>query len=232
MKTIIDNFNIVVCSKTNKSYSFRGRLDLDKINPGYQLSLENLKTFLDCTKKSNYYINTLKIDCGEPLLWENLNLGISMIKESGCVGDIKITSDGEGLSKISKNSWEAIESMSINISPAFSQHNLLDRLRMSYPLKFNIVYYEFYRRYMKNETASIPCSCINSGPTLYNNRIYLHCGIEVLGTKDMMNLEELSSPVKERYYSNRDDNKVGNLEHCKHCISNHNWIFNVSKIIE
>jgi len=228
----IDDFNIVVCSKSNKSYNFRGRFDIDKYNPNYQLSLEDLKTFLDCTKRSNYYINNVTIDCGEPLLWDNFNSGVVLIKESKCVGSITISSDGEGLGKISKKAWKAIDTLSLNISPAFSQQNLLDRLRMSYPLKFNIVYYEYYRKYTKEMSPTTPCNCVNSGPTLYNKRVYLHCGIEVLNTASNLSLKGLSSPLKENYLENRDDSKVGNLEHCRFCTSNHNWTFNVSKIVE
>jgi len=235
VKREIPYFTLLVCSVCQNHCEACAQMELRKLDFSYQLSMENLLKFLECTKRSNYYIGDLNISgSGEPLLWKNFNEGIIAIKKSQCVSKITITSNGESLDKVTDEAWECIDTMQISVYPFFKNEETLDKLRLRYPLKFDKMIYTYFNNFdVPQESATIPCDCICPGPILYNDKIFPYCSTEVFGVAERtgLSLEGLYVPIEDNYFKDYDSSIIGNLEHCRFCTGNNNWLCNSVKLL-
>lgn len=68
---------------------------MGRYKPGYQMCLEEVQKFIDCTRESGYPpFKSIIISGGEPLLWKHLEAGVRMLRESGLSERLNIFSNG------------------------------------------------------------------------------------------------------------------------------------------
>lgn len=76
--------------------------------PKYQMSIPVLKQFIDFTKRSGYRFDFLVISGGEPLLWDNLAVGVQLIRDADITSNLTIFSNGIALERFDPITFNAI----------------------------------------------------------------------------------------------------------------------------
>jgi organic radical activating enzyme len=227
-KTVISQFSLEVCSSCQNNCQYCSHSAAIEYYKNYQLSIDELKTFIHYTKTSNYFIKTILVSgIGEPTLWSNFNEGIKILSQSGVVGEIIILSNGMSLDAISKDTFECIDIIWLTIYPHFKYQELLDSLVKKYPSKFIISPLDKFRESLKREYVnSVPCSCMCLGPMLIKDKIFYYCSPAVFGAAelkgvDIFNYKDMYTDVDKNYYKEYDVDNM-NFELCKYCFVNRN----------
>jgi hypothetical protein len=70
-----------------------------KSHPNYQLSLDNLRHFVEVTKESRYHFDYIAFGGGEPFLWEHLAEGVEIVAGSGITDGVRVFTNGTLLHK-------------------------------------------------------------------------------------------------------------------------------------
>ncbi len=201
-----------------------------RLLPYYELSLAQLEKFLDVSRRSGYFIETMRIHGpGEPLLWRHFNEGVALMKRSGIIGSIFVATNGLLLHKISEAAWECIDEMRVSLYSSFKGHRKLHDLIDKRSHKINIHPVDTFRRLpVAGEEAAIPCRCLCDGPMLMGDRVFLYCGPPVFGAVERFDQEifvdsDLSVPVDRNWLSAYQEKKKGHMYLCKRCWANSNF---------
>ncbi|KKL26533.1 hypothetical protein LCGC14_2394320, partial [marine sediment metagenome] len=81
------------CTRDCPECSQRG---FRRSNHGYVASLEAIEKWIGCTKDSGYApYRSLILTGGEPLLWENLEEGVRLLRESGLGQQVNLFTNGD-----------------------------------------------------------------------------------------------------------------------------------------
>lgn len=224
----IKHMKFEVCGSCQNNCVFCAHSGMISEFKGYQLSIEELKYFIDCTRKSDYFIEELSIHgIGEPLLWNHLDEGIKLLKNSGVIGKIILTTNGLLLDKIKDETMRFIDTLSVSVYPNYPKGNLLAEKKAKYGDKVEI---NFITKFMVKPTRrynAIPCYCMTCGPMFVKDKIFFYCGPPVFDAAklrgvDIFKEHDLFTDVKPGYLSNFNIKKMGNIEFCKYCWANGN----------
>jgi len=203
--------------------------DMMSTYKGYQLSLEELGHFVDCTRISDYFIEVLYIHgIGEPLLWKHFNEGVKVLKESGFIGKIFVYTNGYLLDRISDEAWAFIDSVVVSLYPNYKNIELLNELKNKYQDKLNIApVVSFNAKLLKGYKKRIPCFCGCSGPMFVKDKVFRYCGPPVFDAAklkgiNMFDQHDLYLNMIPNYLDNYDEKKIGNMELCNYCWANTN----------
>ncbi len=222
-----------VCSLCQNDCAMCAHGEQRKTLPDYQLSLEELHTFLKCSEDSGYYIDNMRIHGpGEPLLWRHFNEGVKMMKASGIIGSIFVATNGLLLKNISNDALDCIDEMRVSVYSSFNcpDHDTLHNLVNRFPRTTIVINKpdEFRRLPVIGEEAAIPCRCICDGPMLFGNRVFLYCGPPVFAAtkkfgENACDDNELSVSASLDWFDAYNKKKAGNMEYCKCCWANGNF---------
>jgi hypothetical protein len=207
--------------------------------PKYQLTLEQLRYFLDVTEESGYFIEDFLVHgAGEPLLWRHFEEGFKMLNNSPSIGGIHLTTNGIKLNRLNEECVNYCTSIFISDYGGKNSCKIAD-FAQKYPAKVYIYKPEIFRRLPKEgETAQIPCRCLCHGPMLFGDKIFLFCGPPVFGVaalanKDIFEAVALYTDIcinwfdkyLERGIHHWDKNKLPQVAIglCKYCWSNANF---------
>lgn len=226
--TTIHSFVIEVASGCQYDCSNCAHGELRKNTKGYQLSMEQLHSFIECTEKSHYHIKELSIHGpGEPLLWKHLNVALPILANSPAIETIILLSNGRNLDKIKEETWRYIDG--IDISLYENDYELsLDNLAEEHQEKLNIMRKNyFWPRVEKHEAFDTPCICISKGPMQMGDTVFLYCGPQVFDAAELLgidiyDLDYLYAKVGEDYLAKYNPSNVGNMAICRHCWANGN----------
>lgn len=228
-KKIIKDLVFQVCSSCQNNCRFCSHKGLILKYKNYHLSIKELKKFIYYTKKSGYYIGRLRINGpGEPTLWKHFNEGIKLLRNSGVVDKILITTDGLSLDRIDDKSWKCINLLEVSAYPSFNKWDLLKLKQKKYKNKIKIKHIKEFRAALKkHHKGVIPCKCICGGPMFIKDKIFFYCGPTLFSAADFIGADpfdypELYSNIGLNYMERFNGKNIGNLEFCKHCWANSN----------
>jgi len=224
----IKHMKFEVCDACQNKCAFCAHGGMILEYKGYQLSIEELKNFIDCTKKSNYFIEELSIHgIGEPLLWNHFEEGIKLLKNSGVIGKISVTTNGLLLDKINDETMGFIDMLSVSVYPDYPNHVLLKEKKSEYKEKVEINYITKFIAKPIRMYNKIPCHCLTCGPMFIKDRIFFYCGPTIFDAArlkgvDIFKYNDLYSQIQPGYLDNSDIKNMGNIEFCKYCWANDN----------
>lgn len=90
-----NHITLFVCLDCQRNCPECSQRGLRRWKADYQMSLDEVGRFIDRTKQSDYApFESIIISGGEPLLWDNLEEGVKMLKESGLAKRLNIFSNG------------------------------------------------------------------------------------------------------------------------------------------
>jgi hypothetical protein len=235
LERVVERVFIETCSNCQNNCEECAHKDMMKYYPGFNLSIDELKRFIYYTKKSNYFIKQAWLHGpGEPTLWSNLDEGLKILKDSECIGDIFLWSNGETIEKIDEKTWENIDAMHISLYPFCKNKKNIIEIKNRYPDKIfindSIVFEPLPQK--KDKLKLIPCKCCTPGPMFIKDKIFLHCGPTVFRAADLMGInifdyDDMFSDLKENYLDKIEDDTCfnRNFEICKYCHANDNINF-------
>lgn len=197
----------------------------------YQLSIEELRKFIECTRDSGYSIETMRIHgIGEPLLWKYFDEGIALLKKSGVTKKLIVHSNGILLDRIADETWRYIDGLVVSAYPDYPKYNVLieniERAKVKFKDKIEVVpMSEFIPLPLKRYKNTIPCHCYNYGPMFVKDKVFLHCGPAVFDAAalkgiDIFEWDHQHVSIKDHYMETYDSNKIGNMELCEYCWAN------------
>lgn len=216
-----------VCGACQHDCIYCAHSGMRSVYPDYQLTIDELKKFIDYTKISGYFFESIAIHgIGEPLLWSHFDEGIDILKKSGIGGKILVTTNGLLLNKIKDQTWENIDILGVSVYPAYPMHELLKEKKEKYKDKIEIrMTTTFKSKPIREYHKSIPCFCICQGPMFVKDKIFLYCGPPAfdaakLAHMDISKSRDLCVELKPNYLDNFDKTKTGNIELCNYCWAN------------
>lgn len=197
----------------------------------YQLSIEELVKFIECTRNSGYLIENMRVHgAGEPLLWEFFDEGIKLLKESGLIKKLIVNTNGLLLDRIADETWSYIDSLVVSAYPSYPKYNLLiqniEKYKVKYPDKIEVEPMgKFIGLPQKRHHNTIPCHCGVFGPMFVKDKVFLHCGPTVFDAAalkgvDIFEYDDQYVSIKDHYMETYDANKIGNMELCEYCWAN------------
>ncbi|MBF0181888.1 MAG: radical SAM protein, partial [Magnetococcales bacterium] len=203
--------------------------EMRKSSKRYQLSMEQVRRFIQVTEASGYTIGAVNLHGpGEPLLWKHFNEAIPLLKASPAIESIIVNTTGKEMDRVADAVWGCIDRVELSIYDPEGEADLVRRLSAKYHNRLNVLPMNlFWERVRKTEVADTPCWCACAGPMLFGDRIYFYCGPPVfdaaaLAGTDIDALDYLYAPIEAHYLSRRDPSLVGNLALCRHCWANGN----------
>ena len=236
MKTI-PQFMVEVCSVCQNDCLHCAHGELRKKTKKYHLSIEQIVNFIQHTETSGYFIEHFLIHgSGEPLLWKYLNEGLRLFKASNNIKKIHIYTNGLALNKLEDKTWDCIDCLFVSvydkkqiklIKSHYKKH--LSKIEFLLQKKFTI------RMKDKSEAAPIPCKCMCSGPMLLGDKVFLYCGPPVFDaaeiiSKNIWEIKYLHTDVKNNYLISLDPHLSGNMELCRYCFANNNYLEKTKKV--
>jgi len=161
-----------VCLQCQRHCSECSQQPLMNWKPKYQMSLEEIEKFIKVTKDSGYdKFKWIIISGGEPLLWNNLEEGLSLLKKSKIANAIKIFSNGINVSKITYK--VLINSSVIRVSQYKENWQILQDLKRQYKNKIEIVDRTVHTKLpTKLYDNVLPAKCHCQGYAVCDNKIY------------------------------------------------------------
>jgi hypothetical protein len=206
-------------------------------NPGYQLSLDELKAFIRHTEESNYFIENVLINGpGEPTLWKHFNEGVRRLYESPAIGNIQLITNGQSFDRVDDETWQYISLVWVSVYPSskvttFDQVSAMSRRYGFHLILFDKIEFRVHPEHAYSNSLPAQCSC--HGPMIYGNRVYPYCGPTGVGAAKLKGEPFLDSPKYSREVGpdylagiNRSDLWRGEtlapmkLDICSRCISN------------
>lgn len=223
----LENISIEVCGLCQYQCMFCAHNGMISAYQGYQLLMDELKKFIDCTKISGYFFKRIDINgIGEPLLWDHFDQGINLLKKSGIGEKIVVTTNGLLLDKIKDQTWEDIDLLDVSVYPNYPKHDLLKEKKEKYKDKINITLYDAFRaKPTRGYRNKIPCRCVCYGPMFVKDKVFLYCGPPVFDAARLSNIDifeyrDLYVEIKPDYLESFDETKMGNIELCNYCGAN------------
>jgi hypothetical protein len=200
--------------------------------------MEDLQHWIDCTRRSDYHIQVAVIHgAGEPTLWKNFDQGIPLLKSSGVIGEVHITTNGMRLDKISDKILDLLDGIVVSCYSNFRHHDILNDMIKKYGSKeeggkiTKLDQQIFLEAPSDQFPSEIPCGCLCAGPMLLGKEIFRYCGPPVFDALEYLNkvpedYDFLSTKVGDNYMKDYNRNLIGNFDLCRYCWANENNDFN------
>ena len=195
------------------------------------MSLEDIREFIYFTEASNYQIRLLNIQgAGEPLLWKNLDEGISLLEASKAIENIQIITNGLHLEHISDTTLQKIDRLRVSNYGSFSITKEVEK-KLSF-LKGDALVFRrplFCKAPKKeDEPATLPGICISPGPTIVEKKVYLACTPPVFDAMALSGLEPDPRSIVNlelNYLHKYSTDFQGKMPICSYCTENSNRRF-------
>ena len=187
----IDRFKIEACGACHNDCLDCAHGELRKATINYQLSIEQVKSFIHYTEKSNYTIKRLQIHgAGEPLLWQSLNEALTLFRQSNAIERIELYTNGKELHRIEDRSWDCIDYMNISVYEPNQKLVLKKSLRHhSHKIEALQKNSFFPRIRSKNNVYAVPCQCESDGPMLLGDIVFPYCGPPLFDVAALLELD-------------------------------------------
>ncbi|MEO5348230.1 MAG: radical SAM protein [Magnetococcus sp. YQC-3] len=193
----------------------------------YQMSIAQLKKFIECTEKSNYYIERLIFHGpGEPFLWKHFDEGMALLRQSKHIGHITVQTNGMMFDRIKDSTFDCIDLFYVSLYDKNNKIVLKDSVA-HHMHKIDAHYTDTFRlRVQPDEVPmDIPCACQCFGPAIFGDHVFLYCGPVVFDAaamlgKNVYDMKELYVELGDDYLSSVDLTKKGNMELCRYCWGN------------
>jgi len=182
-----------VCSVCQYKCKGCAHLGLRNRDPNYQMSMEEVQNLVSRLRELDLKLDELHIHGpGEPLLWDNLNIGLRFFHQCGLIDRITVVTNGLSFGKIDEDVWGFIHVIFSRYPEAKYNEDILeahqDKIEIADRSKF---YFPSFPHAKFNG-----CNC--SGPMLYKDKIYPWCGPPLFDALDRSNKEDdYSVPLKE-----------------------------------
>lgn len=207
-----------------------------KADRKYHMSQDEIVKLIAACEESGYVFNFV-LTGGEPLMWDNLTLGLQTLKKSKATNSIVIFSNAMFHERVTQ---EVIDSVNfIRVSHYFYNDSHMKILKDKYPEKVTFVERtEFWANPTEavDEKISLPCECMNAECMYYNYGIYSCPHSLSIAKHNGSDKVKLCNPVGKNFLDGLDKIKIEQQkEICTWCISNRkirNWAekkLNVSK---
>lgn len=223
-------YDCVSCSHQAIRYRFRR----------YQMSLDEVRTFIRLTESSGYRIEKLHITGpGEPLLWTHFTEGLRLLRASRAIGTLEIVSNGLAAERIEAEAWASLDKLWVSLYPeTVHLRPALESLQHRHPDKIRIRQVDAFRPPVPGGTQlPIPCVCDCPVPMVFNGRVFYFCGPPVFDAAvtagvDLLEDATMSGPLREDYLNPPERwmplatvdrrRKTGSHALCRTCFANLN----------
>ncbi len=238
-RKFVPHIMLQVCSQCQNRCNYCSQGDLMAANLGYQLSMDELETFIRQTEESKYFIENVLINGpGEPTLWKHFNEGVRRLYKSPAIGNIQLTTNGQSLDRVDNMTWQYFSRVVVSVYPS-NKITTFDGLKsMSRRYGFRLMCYNQVTFRVPPKQAypnSLPAQCNCHGPMVYGNRVYPYCGPTGFGAAVLKGEPFLNSPKHSRemgfdYLAGIDKSVLYHgetlapikMDLCRYCISNEN----------
>lgn len=202
-----------------------------KHNPGYHMSLDELRSFIDYTKQSEYIYDLIIISGGEPFLWDNIFEGIQLLRLSGIAREISIFSNGLALEKFNPTDFNFIYQMvnSIRVTNLGFNSKLFLQFKnwLSLRKKFYFIDYSNFFIIPDNPVPnSLPADCGCPHFSFTQGKLNI-CTLALdiyyrLSDKSNIHDKPFGFPLCKNYLDNIISQRTFSYNICLYCISNNN----------
>lgn len=198
-------------------------------NPGYHMSLVELRNFIHYTKLSGYIYDLIIISGGEPLLWQFLLSGVDIIRSSGITKKLSIFTNGMEFEFIRPSTFNVIyknvdsiriTNLGINSELFTKQKNWLSQ----YDKFYFIDYTEFIVMPGEPLDDVLPADC--GCPHFSYSHGYIHtCTLALdlihrFPTPTPVARRVAGYPLVENYLNDLIPHRTFDHSICQYCISN------------
>jgi hypothetical protein len=189
----------------------------------YQMSLEEVADFLRVSEESNYSFHIV-LSGGEPLLWKNLEAGVTMLRASKAVRTITVFSNGIHYQKLNNRIVDMLDCLRVShykdVVGGSDNTEHIKAIKALYPKTTAVD----RSRFWVNPDAPVaeyqPVACLNSERMFYDGRIYAcphAASIAIHARSDV----QTSIPLQPHFMEQTGAIRSGfHQEICSRCISN------------
>jgi hypothetical protein len=136
----------------------------------YEMSIQEVKDFLDSAERSNYQFH-YRLTGGEPLLWPHLLEALRLLRQSKSCLSLSIISNGIHAERVSDELIDLIDCL--RLSRYLYNAQKVDYLLSKYPDTVALAEKEtFYQNPEAPVPGYSPVDCANPELMFYNNRVY------------------------------------------------------------
>lgn len=185
---------------------------------GYQMSIEELTSFIVISEQSSYQFN-FQLSGGEPLIWKHLQTGLQLLRCSTICNRIEIFTNAMSLRLVNDEVIDTVDL--IRVSEYTSNRNNIGKLQEKYGNKIRVVNREkFWKNPREKVPESTPAECLNPECMYMDYKIYA-CPHSASIAEANRSKVPLFTPL-EIHYLDRIPNIRKNQEDaiCTYCISN------------
>ena len=205
--------------------------ELRKTTKKYQLSVNQVIQFLQCSKSSNYHIDRLIIHGpGEPFLWKHFDESMALIHKSKVINHIKIVTNGKGMDRIADVTWNYMDAVELSLydpEQTVELKSSLSNHKKKIDVKLKTAFWS--RAKPEDVPIEIPCQCLCDGPMLLGDVVFLYCGPPVFDAAKLLGIniwdrKELYVKVGNHYLASMNDSMKGNMDICRYCWGNSHYL--------
>ncbi len=200
-----NHFNIFTNARCTRDCPQCSQRGFRAVDVGYELSLDDLAEWIECTQASGYLTyRSIILTGGEPLLWPVIEEGARMLNESGLGEQLNLFSNGDCIERVTDDLMESLSTL--RLSHYGNNAHGIELLKERYGNKVSVVdrqqHFPIPTKLAGNEVLPAQCGC--EGPALMGRRVY---GCAMLVTVANEHGIDLS-----RYPESQCDLQVGYLE--------------------
>ncbi len=168
-----NHFNFFVTAKCTRDCPECSQRGFRRSNHGYVASLEAIEKWIGCTKDSGYApYRSLILTGGEPLLWENLEEGVRLLRESGLGQQVNLFTNGDPSELVTDSLMDSLSTL--RISHYGDNSESIARLKKRYGSLVDVAQRQRHYPIPKTLTGRsvLPARCGCEGPALLGGRVY------------------------------------------------------------
>ncbi len=190
----------------------------------YELSLEDLTKWIDCTKESNYRYAVIQLSGGEPLLWKHREEGSRLLRDAN-IGPLMMFSNADRIENVTDHLMDSLSTLRLSRYEGNAKN--IELLQVRYGKKVQVVdrkqHFPIPKKLAGRECLPAHCGCL--GVALYGDKLY-GCSL-LITVAEEFGLDLLQYP------ESQCDIQVGYLEKlagfprkqhdcCRGCTGNYN----------
>ena len=168
-----NHFNIFTTARCTRDCPECSQRGFRTWGTGYELSLDELAQWIQCTKASGYpRYRSVILTGGEPLMWEHLEEGARMLRESGVGQQLNLFSNGDCVDRVTDGLMESLSTL--RLSHYGNNTSAIKRLKERYGARVAVVqrqrHFPIPKKLAGDEVLPAECGC--QGPALMGSRVY------------------------------------------------------------
>lgn len=214
------NISLYVTSKCQLNCEHCIMMNLMKDHRSYQMSLDEVRLFIDASEKSGYKFNIV-LTGGEPLVWRNLKEGLRLLRASKACGRITMFSNAMYIESVDQELVGLLDSIRISRYRDNGENIITLKERFSDKVSLDEVdRQEFWANPTEAVPNALPVNCLNPELMLYDHQVFAcpHSKSIAIGNGSTI---KLSNPLEIGFIKGLADIKTTyHTEVCNYCISN------------